>query len=244
MSSQAIQNNFLAIYQDLNAAIDGAKLEFQEPVIAAYNPLEYAWDGFEKYVRKYLRYGVRNVFLGMNPGPWGMAQTGVPFGEVNFVRDWLNLRDIVIRKPINELDSYKILGLDCKRSEVSGKRLWGLFRDEFAEPENFFAENFVLNYCPLLFIARPARNLTPDKIKLPERKILFGICDGALRKILEILRPENAIGIGNFAESRLLEVMTGSRVVKILHPSPASPLSAKNWDVKAKEKLIASGVWR
>jgi len=27
----------------------------------------------------------------MNPGPWGMAQTGVPFGEINAVKDWLGI---------------------------------------------------------------------------------------------------------------------------------------------------------
>ena len=33
----------------------------------------------------------RVVFLGMNPGPFGMAQVGVPFGEVAAVRDWLRI---------------------------------------------------------------------------------------------------------------------------------------------------------
>ena len=32
-----------------------------------------------------------SCLLGMNPGPFGMAQTGVPFGEVAQVRDWLGI---------------------------------------------------------------------------------------------------------------------------------------------------------
>ena len=62
-------------------------LRFAAPITHVYNPLEYARAGWEQYVTKYARTGVEAVLVGMNPGPWGMAQTGVPFGEVNIVRE-------------------------------------------------------------------------------------------------------------------------------------------------------------
>ncbi len=236
----------LDIYISLSKKVD--ELKFSEPVTEVYNPLDYAWNGFESYITKFLSVNVKNVFLGMNPGPWGMAQTGVPFGEVNFVREWLNLKNIIVNKPENENADYKIEGLNCRRSEISGKKLWGLFKERFITTENFFSENIVLNYCPLLFMTdgkKSIRNLTPDKLKMSERKLLFEICNESLKNILEIIKPDFLIGIGNFAASRLNEVNNlDSKVVKILHPSPASPLSAKNWDLKVTEQLINSGVWR
>ena len=56
------------------------QLTFAPPVSHIYNPLEYAWSPHESYL---LRYGAgrkKIVFIGMNPGPFGMVQCGVPFG--------------------------------------------------------------------------------------------------------------------------------------------------------------------
>ena len=248
MTKKIITKKILELYSSLSSQVD--KLEFSEPVVNVYNTLDYAWNGFESYVDKFLNESAKNIFLGMNPGPWGMTQTGVPFGEVNHVKYWLKLENIKINKPEKEHKSYPVEGLECERSEISGKKLWSLFRTRYVEPEKFFAENFVLNYCPLLFItqgAKGGKNLTPDKLKASERKLLFQICNDTLKNVIEILNPDFLIGIGNFAALRLSEIIKNdseAKIVKILHPSPASPLSAKNWDLKVTEHLISSGVWR
>ena len=234
------------IYAGLSEKISGMK--FSAPAALAYNPLEYASDGLEKYL-SYSDGTKRAVFIGMNPGPWGMAQTGVPFGEVQAVRNFLKLDNIRVNKPENEHEAYKVMGLECPRSEVSGKRLWGLFEKRFGTAENFFAGHFVLNYCPLLFLADNGRggvrNLTPDKLKKSERGILFEACNEYLRKIIETLKPEFAVGVGSFAEEKAREALAGSgvKITKILHPSPASPQSNKGWDGKVTAQLIEAGVW-
>ncbi|MEZ6083638.1 MAG: hypothetical protein R3E58_06750 [Phycisphaerae bacterium] len=51
-----------------------------------YNPLIYACASFDAYVACCDIENVEVILLGMNPGPWGMAQTGVPFGEVGAVQ--------------------------------------------------------------------------------------------------------------------------------------------------------------
>jgi single-strand selective monofunctional uracil DNA glycosylase len=192
----------------------------------------------------------RAVFLGMNPGPWGMAQTGIPFGEVNAVRNFLRINSISLEHPDNEHIKYPVKGLDCAKSEVSGKRLWGLFSQRFGTAENFFQDHFVLNYCPLLFIARNEkggfRNYTPDRIRQDESALLFELCDMCLIKAIEILNPQNVVGIGNFAYNRAKKALVGMNVnvSKILHPSPASPSANKNWAEKAASQLIESGVWQ
>ena len=35
------------------------------------------------------------------PGPFGMAQTGIPFGEIEHVRDWIGV-SCAVDKPKNE----------------------------------------------------------------------------------------------------------------------------------------------
>ena len=85
----------------LNATADlrdgTARLRFGEPVHFTYNPLSYAWAPHEQYVLKYGNGEKRHLFLGMNPGPFGMAQTGVPFGEVDAVVNWMHIREEVGR---------------------------------------------------------------------------------------------------------------------------------------------------
>ena len=245
---QNLASSILECYKILRGKINS--LSFSPPVMQVYNPLDYAWDGFEKFTGK-LNSQVRAVFIGMNPGPFGMAQTGVPFGEIDSVKNFLGINEISInRNLLNEHHDYLVKGLDCPRSEVSGRRLWGLFRTHYEDETKFFNECFVLNYCPLLFLAASknnhARNLTPDKLIKSDRENLYALCDSCLRSVIEIIAPEFVIGIGNFAESRARESLKNLnlKISKILHPSPASPASNKNWAGKVTEQLINSGVWQ
>ena len=229
--------------RDLCKAVE--KLRFAPPVTHVYNPLSYAWKGHEAYVRRFGGTPKEVVFLGMNPGPFGMAQTGVPFGEIGAVRDWMKI-NAVIGRPGNEHPRRPILGFQCARSEISGQRLWKLFADRFGAPENFFQRHFVANYCPLAFLEEGGRNRTPDKLSPEEKEHLSEACDDHLRAVLDILRPKWIIGIGAFASRQAGLVADGSAVHigQILHPSPASPLANRNWAGQATAQLLALGVWQ
>ncbi len=220
------------------------RLRFAAPVSHVYNPLEYAWSAHELYLRKYATGPRRILFLGMNPGPFGMVQTGVPFGEVAAVRDWLGIEAPVAR-PRHEHPSRPIEGFGCGRSEVSGRRLWGLFARRFGSAERFFAEHLVLNYCPLAFLEESGRNRTPDKLAPGERSALMKICDEHLAAAIEALRPEWVIGVGGYAAERVCEVCDGRKlqVGQILHPSPASPAANKDWEGVVTRQLRQAGVW-
>ena len=50
------------------------------------NPLNYAWQYHESYLKQYSGLGAKTLLLGMNPGPYGMAQCGVPFGATNIAK--------------------------------------------------------------------------------------------------------------------------------------------------------------
>lgn len=220
-------------------------LSFAPPTACVYNPLRYAWRPFAEYVKRYGNSRKRVVFLGMNPGPWGMAQTGVPFGEISAVRDWIGVCEPVDR-PTPEHPKRPITGFDCSRSEVSGRRLWGLFAQRFGPADSFFADHFVLNFCPLVWMDEGGRNRTPDKLPAEERLAVEAPCLQHLRKTLEILQPEWAVGIGAWAEGKIAEATREDdpwRITRILHPSPASPAANRGWDAAATKALEEAGVW-
>jgi single-strand selective monofunctional uracil DNA glycosylase len=229
-------------------AVEG--LSFGAPVERTYNPLRYARAAHEAYLRRWGAGRRRVLFLGMNPGPWGMAQTGVPFGEVAAVRDWLGIR-AGVRRPEGEHPRRPVLGFDCPRSEVSGRRLWGLMRERFGTPERFFARHFVANYCPLLFLDAGGANLTPDRLRAAERGALLAACDAHLAELLELLQPEWGIGVGRFARQCLQRAAQGLsaraaarlRIGGIPHPSPASPAANRDWAGGALRALRELGVW-
>lgn len=225
------------------------ELTFAEPVTHVYNPLDYARAAHNQYLRFANTEGTRVLFLGMNPGPWGMAQTGVPFGQIAAVRDWMQI-DAHISRPDDdhfngEHPKRPIEGLACTRSEVSGERLWGLFQERFMTPENFFAEHFVTNYCPLVFMEESGKNRTPDKLTAEEREPLEKLCDDHLIRVLRILDPEWAVGVGVYAENCLKRVseFTNARIRRILHPSPASPAANRGWAAAATKQLAKAGIW-
>jgi single-strand selective monofunctional uracil DNA glycosylase len=234
---------------ELRAAV--AELSFGEPVTHVYNPLVYAWNIHEAYLRRAAP-GVAGgvLFLGMNPGPWGMAQTGVPFGEIGAVRDWMGLTGEV-GAPEVEHPKRPVEGLACERSEVSGRRLWGLVADRFGTIDAFAERHFVANYCPLVFMEASARNRTPDKLPVAERSPLEAACDAHLVRVIEAARPEWVVGVGAFAEARARQVVDrafeGSprrpRIGRVLHPSPASPAANRGWAAQAVAQLEGAGIW-
>ncbi|MDA7757981.1 single-stranded DNA-binding protein [Opitutales bacterium] len=219
-------------------------LSFGEPTSFIYNPLEYAWEIHQQYLQLAGHGKKKVVMLGMNPGPFGMAQTGVPFGEIPAVRDWMGLRGEV-EKPSREHPKRPVEGLACTKSEVSGRRLWGLFSEKFPDAKDFFKDHFVANYCPLVFMEESGRNRTPDKLPASEKKPLEEVCDQHLREIVEILEPEWLIGVGGFAKKRAEEVFKDREINigTILHPSPASPAANRGWAEAATKQLKEQGIW-
>jgi single-strand selective monofunctional uracil DNA glycosylase len=229
------------ITDELVAGLDG--MRFAEPVTHVYNPLVYARAAWDQYCHRYGRGRPEVLLIGMNPGPFGMAQVGVPFGEIGHVRDWLGI-DAPIHKPPLEHPKRPVLGFDCPRSEVSGRRLWGWAKARYETPEAFFSRFFVTNYCPLVFMEAGGRNRIPEKLPKPERAPVFAACDRALVATIDHFQPRFVIGIGKFAEKKARQVVGDRDVVvsSIPHPSPASPLANRGWAPLADKALAAHGL--
>jgi len=225
------------LYRDLKM------IPFHAPVANVYDPADYAREPLKMYLEKYGQAPKRVVFVGMNPGPWGMVQTGVPFGEVNLVRDWMGIEGNV-GVPERPHPKRPVEGFTCRRREVSGQRLWGWARRRFGSSERFFRENFVLNYCPLAFFDERGRNLTPEKLRVSDRETLFGLCDDASRESIRVLEPQFVLGIGKFAFERLSFALEGMkvRIGRITHPSPANPMANRGWEDIIEKELAKLGI--
>lgn len=245
----AIDRTLLDAAKEL--AGDVARLRFAAPVAHVYNPLDYAFATYAQYVRRYGASRKAVVLVGMNPGPFGMVQTGVPFGEVAAVRDWMGIH-ATIAPPASAHPKRPVDGFACRRSEVSGHRLWGWAATRSRSADAFFAGWFVLNYCPLAFVEASGRNLTPDRLPTKLRGELYAACDRHLARALTALAPAWAIGIGDFAAQRVRSILDSGlvdpacaqrmRSGRILHPSPASPIANRGWAEAVERELAALGV--
>lgn len=222
-----------------------ARLRFASPVTHVYHPLGYARRPHEAYLERYAATRKRVLFLGMNPGPFGMAQTGVPFGDVAWVRGWLGI-EAAVDVPPRAHPKRPIEGFACRRGEVSGARLWSAIAESYRTPERFFRDSFVANYCPLVFLEASGRNRTPDRLPASEREPLFAACDRHLVRLVELLAPEWVIGVGRFASDRARAALgeSGPRIGTVLHPSPASPAANRGWEALARAALCTLGICR
>jgi single-strand selective monofunctional uracil DNA glycosylase len=229
--------------RNLRDAVDS--LKFSSPVTHTLNPLDYAWAPHEAYLRKFGNGKKRVIFMGMNPGPFGMVQVGVPFGEVSAVRDWMKIV-APVEQPKTPNPHRPVEGFACTRSEISGQRLWALFAERCPDANDFFAIHFVLNYCPLAFFDT-TRNVTPEKISKVETAPLYAACDEHLRACVRAMQPEWVIGIGKFAETQARNALSTEfpalKIGTVLHPSPASPVANRGWSPQATMQLQKLGVW-
>lgn len=236
-----ISHNLDTIIDDL--LDDLRPLRFSPPISHVYNPLEYARAPYAQYFSRYAGRPKEVVLLGMNPGPWGMAQTGVPFGEVSAVKEWLHI-EAPVNTPPEMHPKRPVAGFACSRSEVSGKRLWGWARNTFGTPERFFSRFFVANYCPLLFIEASGRNRTPDNLPVADQRPLLAACDRALRRTIQWIQPRFVVGIGHYAAERAHRALSDFDVIMgtITHPSPANPKANRGWDSLIVKELVAMGI--
>jgi single-strand selective monofunctional uracil DNA glycosylase len=229
-----------AIARRLRREVD--RLKFRAPVACVYNPLDYAWQPYCDYLERYGSAHAPILLVGLNPGPFGMAQTGVPFGDATVVQSWLGISGDVGR-PACEHPRRPVLGFACHRREISGTRFWGWARATYGTPERFFARYFVVNYCPLLFLEESGRNRTPDKLPGVEREALFAACDRALQDTVALMRPQYVVGIGQVAAARAAQALvnTGVTLGAVPHPSPASPAANRGWAPQMNRALDALG---
>ena len=200
-------------------------------VDAVYNPLAYAWEPHRAYLELASGGGAKTLLLGMNPGPHGMGQMGIPFAATSVVRELLKITNLEVGQPRKPHPKRPISGLDWPKEEVSGTRLWSLLANEYGSAESIFKSVFLLNHCPLmLFSGERATYITPDKITGPTTKALLERCDEHLREVVDIMQIERVIGVGRYSEKRALNALSGIdiSVTTCWHPSPASPLANRN----------------
>jgi single-strand selective monofunctional uracil DNA glycosylase len=153
-----------------------------------------------------------------------------------------------VGRPDREHPSKKVTGFACTRSEVSGRRLWGLFKERFSTADKFFKDHWVHNYNPLLFIenTKIGRNVVPEELPAESISSVNEACDAYLRVLVDEMKIKTVVGVGGYAETRAREALKGYPIqfAKVLHPSPASPVANRGWAEAATRELKAQGVWQ
>ena len=211
----------------------------------AYNPLDYAWKPHQQYIKKYANLGSKTVLMGMNPGH-GMGNTGIPFGCPNKVKNYLKIKNLEVKKPKKMHPKRDVFGLECKKPEVSGTRIWGLIEEIYGAPKIAFENIYVINHFPLWMFNEKGQNITPDKLRLGQAKEIFDACNKHLISVTEILQADTIIAVGKYAEKMAKKAMSASKnktiKIKVIpHPSPANPIANKDkgilWKRIVKEIL-------
>lgn len=235
----------MSVLEAALALRDGCEALDHKRIPYVYNPLQYAWEGHEAYCRRFGAATPRPILLvGMNPGPHGMGQTGVPFGDVGWVRDWMGIEGCHTT-PARLHPKRPVQGFACKRKEPSGSRLYGWAQARYGPAERFFAHFFIVNYCPLLFYDDEGRNLTPPQLRARLDARVDRLCDEHLEAVIRALEPQVVVGVGGYAEAKARAVVDAgglkAKVGSVLHPSPASPAANRGWAPQAEAQLAALG---
>lgn len=249
--------------RDLAAVLD----TFRHPagVSHVYNPLSYMATAHEAWLSRYVQYGECDevavtpspyLILGMNPGPWGMVQTGVPFGDVPNAGKLIGVRDgstpftaqipcgvslPAIFKP--QLDGIQlhpkrpVQGFACTRVEASGDRLWGGLATVWGLLDAVLDDCFAMNYCPLAYFSGEAgENVTPEAfIKAgPYRDEAYAqelddVCGAYLRTVMRAMDTKVVLAIGRYAErkAKIAASMVANKPAVVYLTHP-SPLATRN----------------
>lgn len=255
------------------------RLPLPAGVSHVYNPLAYMRRAHERYLERFVPCMYEQVaprtilttapsprpylILGMNPGPWGMVQTGVPFGDVATARSLL-LYDTPPQPELERVSLHPnrpVQGFACTRREASGERLWGGLSQVWAGgPVDVLRDAFAMNYCPLAYFAgdEQGTNVTPDAFAKsgPHRdreyaKALDALCGEYLGRVIEAMGTRVVLAVGRYAEfkARMAQAVlcvSSTRpklqVVYLTHPSPLATRSAEQWAEMAQSTMKAAGV--
>ena len=237
--SEQLKDAALRLSEDCNRG--SSRILRHKSVAHVTNPLDYAWAYHEQFLDKWSGFGAKTLLLGMNPGPYGMAQTGVPFGATAMAREILQIEERQVITPEGAHPKRPIEGLSMERQEVSGTRFWSMLSDHYGSTEAIFSNIFVVNHCPLLILAETGRNVTP--VDLPKSIIepVLKACDRTLESVVNIMGIDSVVGVGNYAKKRAQSVLNDVDIDAMWHPSPASPLANRNggadWRANAISKI-------
>ncbi|MEZ5305054.1 MAG: hypothetical protein R3F11_31085 [Verrucomicrobiales bacterium] len=132
-------------------------------------------------------------------------------------------------------------GFACQRSEVSGKRLWGLFAERFGAADAFFRDHFVLNLPARLHVRdRREPHAGQDRRcrdRARQRGVRGALCGGALRS-----SSPNGSSASVLAEGRaraLRRTACPPRSARSRTPARLQPRANRGWAEAATKQLAA-----
>jgi single-strand selective monofunctional uracil DNA glycosylase len=191
------------------------------------------------------------LVFGLNPGPYGMAQTGVPFTdlkrlEFHLPRLWREL--LAAREPVAlpGLAPPSLRPFLTRTFESSSVRVYKFLERAFGSAEQAFRRVAFVNPCPLLFIDRATgENRTPADLPRAAPRLMREF--DALRRttVLEAVSELEARGavllgkdVARAAAPALRAALPADSVLEWEHPARAVP---ETWARGLHESLAARG---
>jgi len=233
--------------------------------LVALDPTRYCRSAWAAYLQMAARLGCVLV-VGMNPGPHGMAQTGVPFTDP-WIVDELDLQAPRADVPPADIPavgswrhrSHRARGVLGSKREESAKRLWPLLReicapyaavgpsaDKIAEATRRVCNEVLLvNALPICWLDPAGKNVSAEQVEkrapAQVREGLRDLVNEWLQAVADILRPAAVIGVGRWAREFVTDLDVDHFVEipfrdGIKHPSPSAGSEAA-WRAEAEPIL-------
>ncbi|XP_073819638.1 uncharacterized protein isoform X2 [Musca autumnalis] len=217
----------------------------QSNKIIIYNPLDYDAAKIHKdYLKRYLKGPKRVLFVTMNPASHGELQTGIPFGHMPTIREYMKLKSTIIDSPVPHPSED-----EEQERENNSIYFWQMIREIFYSQNfflsKFFQQRFVHSFCPLAFIDGEKQFVTlenlPDKTY---RKEVTKACVHILEKQLKLLQPDMVIVMGGYVHGNMQRSKYCKTKLLPQIPNPWSmSQSMDTWKKNLKEFIMQHNVF-
>jgi len=197
--------------------------------LQVWNPALYALDIYQEYLTKFPPEPGAILALGLNPGPYGMAQTGIPFTDCRTASGALGMEMTIPGKAPDDLIS-RLKKANGKWRGTYERSSLGMYRFlilAWGDIKTAYRNWFVGNPCPLLFLDPERWNVTPADPRLRRMKEVGELRQRAVIGFSEILNPRGIVCFGKDVAKAVGEVairqVGPDRVVFYEHPARAVP---------------------
>ena len=213
-----------------------------------WNPPLYTEEIYRRFLQRYPPKPSPILLLGLNPGPHGMAQTGIPFTDCRTASQLLDISLPIPGKAPTDLARRlkKPTGRWRSTYERSSLGIYRFLRLGWNNSlEDAFARVYFANPCPLLFLTAEGKNVTPaDPIlkRLPE---IADLRREAVRRSGALLAPSSVVCLGSDAFSVMgkaaSELVGPENVHAYPHPARAIPIAwaAGLWELAQPYARVA-----
>ena len=187
--------------------------------LRVWNPQLYGLPLYRRFAAEHLphaRGGI--VAFGLNPGKYGMAQTGIPFTDVTRAARV----GIAIEPPGLAPASLRPF-LKSYRVERSSASVYGLLDEAWGSPREGWRALWAVAPCGLLFLEKDGENVTPADARLARRDDVRELRLRVIRESIAAAKPRGVLLLGQDVARVAAEALAAEDVLVVDHPVARGP---------------------